>query len=432
MTGVLSKPKPAGIIWLLFAAGMLLLPFSSGTEVAVMSYGLPVLLIVGICYIILQIRAPFLASAQQLPAFLGLLLILAISATSIYAPEPEASFARVVPNVIGFLVFLYLLSPFCGLAGTVERFEAVAKVYVASAIVVAFYYLINFIGAVNEIGLAGVFLDRVTGGIISLPWGATNVVASVLLLPMLITFYFGVTEESKKVRAYYFIGRTAMVATILMTQSRGAMLSGAFGLILLAMFFTGRARRRLLVFVAITWTLWSLFDRWVNSIMAETQVISEIVARFSGDDISTLNGRVGIWQQFAGEFTSSPLIGTGYYSTLYTIGSSGHNLILTSVIERGLIGMALSGAILLKAIECVIRGFLRADTEKSKLFFACLGAGGACSLLHLMVEDSNFTQQYIVYSWVALALVFQAVEIVPEDSPEAASELIPHSLSYKT
>lgn len=420
-----------GISWWLFVIGLLLVPFSTGTEVAVMSYGLPALLVLNLCYIVMQIQTPVLSSRQQLPAGLGLLLIVAITATSLYAPEPQASFARVAPNIIGFLVFLYLLSPFYQGDRMGTRFESVAKVYVASATIVAFYYLINFIGAVNEIGLAGVFLDRVTGGIISLPWGATNVVASVLLLPMLLTFYFGVTEPRKKVRAYYFIARTAMVATILMTQSRGAMLSGAFGLVLLALFFKGRDRRRLLTFVAITWLLWTLFDRWVSSIMAE-QVISEIVARFSGDDISSLNGRVEIWQQFATEFWNSPLIGSGYYSTLYTIGSSGHNLVLTTVIERGLIGLALSAGILLKAAEEVVRGFFRANTQNTRLFFACLGAGGAASMLHLMVEDANFTQQYIVYSWVALALVFQAVEVLPDAVPEKTPILSQPTLIYKT
>jgi O-antigen ligase len=227
------------------------------------------------------------------------------------------------------------------------------------------------------------------------------------------------------------LGLTMCVSSILMTQSRGAMLSGAFGLLLLALFFRGRARRRLLTFVAITWILWTLFDRWTSSIMEE-QVISEIVARFSGDDVSSLNGRVEIWQQFAEEFWNSPLIGSGYYSTLYTIGSSGHNLILTTVIERGLVGLALSAGILLKAADEVVRGFLRANTPNSKLFFACIGAGGAASLLHLMVEDAFFTQQYIVYSWVALAIVFQAVEVLPEPVQDETPFLSQPTMSYKT
>ncbi len=411
--------------------GMVLMPFSSGTEVAVVAYGLPVLLLLCIGYIVLQMRDPYFRPGMMQPSLLGLLLVITIVATSLYGPEFKAAAARVIPNVIGFLVFLYLLSPFSGPPGTVTKVERTAAIYIVAATVVALYYLINFVVQANEVGLAGVLLDRVTGGIISLPWGATNVVASLLLLPMLLTFYFGSKTDNTRGGFFYLFARTIMVATILLTQSRGAMISGAFGLVLLAFFFKGRARIRLLAFVALTWFLWAMFDSWVQSVL-DQQFVSEIVARFSGEDVVDLNGRVQIWEKFSDAFLGSPLLGSGFYSTLYTIGSSGHNIVLTTVVERGLVGLALSSAILIKAAQGVVSGFFRAKASDLKLFLACLGAGGAASVLHLMVEDANFTQQYIVYSWVALALVFQVLEALPAEAPVAIRDAGHNSLRYTT
>ena len=48
------------------------------------------------------------------------------------------------------------------------------------------------------------------------------------------------------------------------------------------------------------------------------------------------------------------------------------------------------------------------DVGTGEPVFAYAAAGGIASLVHLMVEDANFTQQYIIYSWVFLAIIFLA------------------------
>jgi uncharacterized membrane protein len=65
-------------------------------------------------------------------------------------------------------------------------------------------------------------------------------------------------------------------------------------------------------------------------------------------------------------------------------------------------------AVLALAAWRALVGRLRARDRADRLLFASILSGGAAALIHLMVEDANLTHQYIVYSWIALALPLAA------------------------
>ncbi len=395
----------------LFGASMLLMPFSTGAQLGVFSFGLPFLGLLTLHYLMMQIANPSMSPWRRQISLYALLLIAAIAISSLYALAPFASFARLVPNVLGFFTFLLLISPFFGEPASHSTYEFTARMYVAGGALVAAYFLGNFAYAVSTIGVAAVFLDRVTGGVISLPWGATNVVASVLLFPLFLTFYFTNAGPHPSGKWWYLLARILMLAAIAVTLSRGAALSTAFGLVLLAFFFQGRARRRVIVFLLLaTGAAWYV-NRQIEDVMSQ-QLVSALVNRFQDSDVKDFNGRVLLWTLFGSAFLKAPLLGIGYYSSLYYFQASGHNIILTTLVERGLIGLGLSAVLPAKAGRTLVFGLRNAGDACTRTMFACMTAGGFASMLHLMIEDANFTQQYIVYSWVAFALVFQAVQVI--------------------
>lgn len=427
----LGTDQGRAIARLLFVVGMLLMPISTGAIRGVFAFGLPFLGLLSVHYLMLQVAHPYMDRWHRRIGLYAFLLVAAIAITTMYSIAPFASFARLMPNVLGFFLFMILISPFFGDQSSYATYELTGRVYAFAGGLVAAYYLANFVYAVSTIGLAAVFLDRVTGGIISLPWGATNVVASVLLFPFSLTFYFASREVSGAGRWKYLVLRILMVAAIATTVSRGAIISLGFGLCVLAVLLRGRRQIRVILLLIAAAAVVVYVNKQINDVMSQ-QVVSTLVNRFQDSDVRDMNGRIFLWEKFGAAFVESPVFGIGYYSSLYYFQMSGHNLFLTSLVERGLLGFALSAALPIKAGETLLHGLAAAPDARTRLFFCCLTAGALSSMLHLMIEDANFTQQYIVYSWVALALVFQAAQVIRSkgNRPIKAPVVLP--LSFQT
>ena len=390
---------------LTFLAGMCLLPFSSGSTDGVVSLGLPLLALLALGHIAGVVGGTRPPSRNASASKLGFLLVVALTAATLYAPEHIPAVARLIPNVIGFFVFLFLLSGFE--TENVPDFERAANAYIISATILAAYFLLTFLKAVAEVGIAGVFVDRITGGVFSLPWGASNVVASTLILPVFLTFYFSGERRASAPTTFYFIARIILLLGIGVTISRGAIFATGIGFVVLSFVSKGKLRRQAVGFLVFLAVAGVVLDKWLGGVLSE-QLVSAFLGRLQDADISDLNGRTELWDRFGEEFGKSPLLGIGYYGSLFYFESSGHDIVLTTLVERGVIGFALSSSILVKAAVTTIRAWRVPRHAHSRTFFGCMLAGGIASLVHLMVEDANFTQQYIIYSWVALALVFMA------------------------
>ena len=73
------------------------------------------------------------------------------------------------------------------------------------------------------------------------------------------------------------------------------------------------------------------------------------------DNISSANTRFEIWGEHLSFLFSHPLEISGYYSLLSIFGYSSHNLILTTLLERGIIGFLMSSAIVFVAILWIVK-----------------------------------------------------------------------------
>jgi O-antigen ligase len=389
-----------------FWIGMPLLAFSTapGSGGPVLAYGLPVLALTAALYLAFRLMHPY-AGRGHLPAlFSGAALVGALSIATLYSPFPGESLARYLPNVLGFVIFCYVLSPlYASAPGRRPTHESLADVCIVTGATIGIFFVVNFAGAVAAHGLPAVLLDRVTGGLSSLPWGASNVVASHLILPFFLTFAPNARAAGGRRAVYVWIARGAMVTAVVMTQSRGAALTLVLGLVLLLLVLRGRARRRLAAFLLSGLLAVLVADYVTGGALAE-QFAAPALERFSGADIGDLNGRTTIWEQFLSAFAESPALGIGYYASTRALESTGHNFLLTTLVERGVVGFCLSALVLVTAAAAIVRTYRLSADPTLRAFTGCLAIGGGASCFHLLFEDANFTQPYIILSWVALAL----------------------------
>lgn len=392
-----------------FVCGLLLLGFSTSPAqgLVVVAFGLPPLAITAALYISLRLRDPMIDRIVVPFALAGISLVNGLALATLVSPTPIESLARFVPNLLGFFLFGYVLSPFYRESDSgLERHEELAALLVVTGSLIGGYFLVRFILAVSTIGFAAVIVDRVTGGVYSLPWGATNVVSSVLILPIFLSFYVS-RIVGRKVRPILVAGRIVMLAAVAVALSRAVNISIATGMLLLLFVLRGSARRQLLVFAGLAALALVVADEVTGHVLSQ-QLLGAFLDRFQSSDTASLNGRSDIWVTFLGAFSRSPLLGIGYYAALPTLDSSGHNFLLTSLVERGIVGFALSAIVLIAAIRYWWRARLVARSIELRFFLATLGVGGFSSLFHLMLEDANFTQPYMIMSWMALSLPFLA------------------------
>ena len=417
----------------LFVAGMGLLAFSSGAGEGsvVIAYGLVPLAMVAALYVIARLESHEIERTLVPFAWTAIALVLALVLATSYSPNLVVSVARLVPNVLGFFLFGYVLSPFYRVPNGHPRYRDVGRVIVICGAVIAAYFVVRFATAVVSDGIAAVVVDRVTGGVYSLPWGATNVVASPLILPFFLTFALSKSATGAFERALYIVSRALLLSAIAVSLSRSAGIAVAAGLAALAVTLRGPQRRALIWFLIFVVLMVVAADRLNNGVLTE-QFFSVFAGRFEGSDLASLNGRSEIWSDFASAFSRTPLLGIGYFAAMGELGSTGHNFALTTLVERGIIGLALSSLVLFAAVWYWYDAIRRAREPELRLFLIALGAGGAASVLHLFFEDANFTQQYMILSWVALALPFLARQSVNEPSrtmlaglPSATTTTVP-------
>ncbi len=399
----------------LFLAGLILLPFSTpaGPGSVVVSFGLPLLGLMVVTYGALWWWRPYVRREYAAAMACGFALLAAQTISTLESPVLIPSAARWLANVVGFGVFAYLLSPTSFRlphATTVPRFRVTLAALIASAAVLSLYFIGTFVLAVKEHGFLTVVAQRYAGGAMALTWGASNAIASPLIYPVFFALYLASSAALNRPRRLLVRSVTLLLClAITLTLSRGAIFATVFGALALAALLDVRSQIRLLASLVLIAVAVFTFNSWLVS----QQLLSEgiggaLVERIQRQDVATLNLRTIVWAEYLQQLGKAPLLGEGYYSSVWLHDMTPHNIVLTTFIERGLIGLVLSAAVVVYAAGVIVRDLRLSGLRRRDPFFAYAAAGGVASLLHLMVEDANFTQQYIIYSWIFLAVIFLA------------------------
>lgn len=386
----------ASLIFITVYAGLLFLPFSTGAsdKSVVISFGLPFFLVAGYLVIMYLLRKGF-NFAPQLRAtlFLSTMFAGVMTVTAFFSLNVIASLARVLPNLIGYLIALFILSFVSEDTG--KRLRCLNKMTQALAIsgaILAVYFSVNFFVAVKNNSLVEVIIQRYTGGLMSLPWGASNVVVAPLFVPLFAQFARQYLGDRSKLGNLIIVA--SIITAVIISQSRTVLL------LLIIAFLTIAALKQNVKFILIlalvviaSLSVLYQYDDDVFNFIVESRVTKS-------EDLSSFNSRPELWQENILYFLRDPLSFAGYYGSPYTmLGVSSHNILLTTLVEQGIAGFCVFVLLVTNYFYCGISACFKGNALQRKIAPVFL-LGMAMMLVNLQLEDANFTQQYTIYFWI--------------------------------
>jgi hypothetical protein len=206
----------------------------------------------------------------------------------------------------------------------------------------------------------------------------------------------------------------ALLMALVLTFSRGAILSVPLSLVVAALFLPSRRMRN--VILAGTVGLAAL-----ASIVATVGNVS-LLGRFSGEDVSSLNGRIYLWQALFSRFDPWRLQGNGLGAatnllTRLNIGAGGvfggngliaaapSNLYIGTLYDLGMVGLALLLTVLTMLGVMLIRG-VRSATGEHRLLFVLVLVVLINVLIQSLEVDDLWAQGTALYFWIAVSLPF--------------------------
>lgn len=358
-----------------FIVGMFLLNFStSPSSGGVVSYGAPFLLLSALLFIPVffnnfsKVGLQFLLWPTLYVAFMLF--------TSFLAVSPLASLVRAVANMVGYFMFLGLIAAFMRHRVTVD---SIARVLLMSGAVLALYFLINMVWQSFVFGFRAVILERYVGGSMSLPWGASNIIAQVLLLS--VGTFLAIDNKKKLDVVCLFL----ICFGILFTFSRSVSLL----LVCMLYLILGFKRFTLLVLLGVIAVfVYTMFQS--GGSMEHDAFLS---SRLNVENMQSGNGRLDTAFEKLSYFAQHPFEPIGYYSSTYNFTLSAHNYWITTLVEQSLFSVIISllfffsvGRMAFVASRKVCYGFL-------------------VIMFGLLVEDPQFVQPYIISLWVYFAVL---------------------------
>ncbi len=213
----------------------------------------------------------------------------------------------------------------------------------------------------------------------SLPWGASNTIAQVLLLS--VASYLVVDNKSRFDKVMLGV----ICLGILFTFSRSVI--ALLGCMLLVIFGV----RYVISILLLGATALIGYISYFSSGSEEYNTF--LSSRLSVENIESGNGRIDTVLEKINYFWDHPFEPIGYYSSVYDFTLSAHNYWITTLVEQSLIGVFVSLLFFLTIGRMAYRTSI-------SVFFAFL-----IVMMGLMVEDPNFVQPYIISIWVYFALI---------------------------
>jgi O-antigen ligase len=396
-------------LYIIFLISMYLLPFSTGTGAGsvVVTFAFPFLLLlfffIAGSLIVRKERINY-PDDLRLSLLFATVHVFAIFIASLMNQSLVLSFARSVFDFFGFAIFLYITSHASKSKNAALVYTKLSTIFVWSGAIMSAYFIVNFLLAVQQNSLDQVLLERENGGLMSLPWGASNTIAGCLMMPFFLALdrAFNTSSLKFKGRSVMFLAMLLIMFAIIVTQSRNVIATLLLGIIFIGV-LTKNIKPTLLFLFAIVTVVASIA-------ILSGQDLSSIFEARVGDqaqDVGGFNGRTTLWESSILYFVTHPFAPLGYFGMLGEMGFSGHNIFLTTLLERGILGLVAYILFLVNNLGFSVKKI--ADKSLSfgvrrrmTLYLVAMLA----MLLQLQFEDSNLTAQNIVYQWIFLALMY--------------------------
>lgn len=232
--------------------------------------------------------------------------------------------------VVGFVILYVFLS------STIKiTYEDIARLMTYLGIILVIQSVAYYI--VKPGGISNVLAKGMTVG-----WGISNNIALILLFTSPFTLYLAITNEKKKCIMYLLITLLQFMIVV-MTYSRGAILSLAIGICFMLPISIKKANDRknfiklILIFIGVIVVLLGLFliffKEYANKFFEEIFTIN----------LDNYNGRGPIYEQSIKIVKQFPIFGRGILSNFDEGGTYiwGHSTYLQTAMTMGLVGVVL-------------------------------------------------------------------------------------------
>lgn len=373
--------------------GCMLLPFSTSPNSGVVfSFGIPFFVL----YIIFSSNIYFKAGSNTYHSILVFPISVVIS-TAVFtflSPEVDKSSIRLAVFVIGFLVFLSL---FLRIKKDILTINYIEDCLVLFGAILSCYYIGNIVITSVSSGFGEVIIQRYVGGLSSLPWGASNVISAVIFFPLTAA----IAAYLRRKNNYYLVASVLMFLAILATMSRTGMV------LLVAMYFASyfikekiTLKQVLLPLFAVLVTIMMLSIGKLYSEEAFELLLSD---RFSENNLSTGSGRYDSWTDKLTYASDNILDPIGYYASLYVFdGFTAHNYFITTLVEQSITGLIINTLFLI--IPFILYRYKVQPLMRNTYKWYLLGL--AVAMINLFFEDANFTQPYMLISWIYMSICY--------------------------
>lgn len=205
-------------------------------------------------------------------------------------------------------------------------------------------------------------------------------------------------------------GMLCLLGALLLTFTRSAYAGVFLEALIMLLCLSARRARFWLVGGLIVLCGLVLFLGWSGQI--------PFLARFFNSDLTTLNGRIYLWQALLSRFQINQWLGNGLESsdqllTYLHVGASGqgligtapHNLFLGTLYDHGVIGLCLLCGLFFSLGSGLLKGVRRSDGERRVLYAAALAAL-VNTLLQSIGSRDLWIQAVGVSFWIVIALPF--------------------------
>lgn len=309
----------------------------------------------------------------------SLAYLLVMGVATLLSSDFIQSFVRFFYYIVAVFIFWFILLTYERINISVDY---LARQIQLSGLILSIYFISNFIYQSFEHGFVHVIYERHVGGLMSLPWGASNVIAQVLLLSMFASLF--IQGKGRLSGAAVFI----IFLCIVITMSRSVLILS----IPLLVLYYGLGRFSLIfaiVFAIATY----LFLTFVADQVDLTGFYDFLERRTNSSELMSGNDRFELSLSKIEYFLRHPLEPVGFYSSINQFQSTAHNYWVTTLVEQSLVALLVS-------IVLFILFFAR-----SCLLGPKFGSGFLLIMLGLSVEDPQFTQQYTILLWFVFLLI---------------------------
>ncbi len=343
-----------------------------------------------------------------------ILLIVALALAILPSAYKYLSIANTYEFISAILISIIVIN----LIETKEDFKLFLRGIVGLGLLLAgisylFYYAVEF-AAFPKLALYATRYAFVYHDVISSLWEYQNSFGAFLVLPLLISFGFLLSNENIIKKTLWFICSIFLAFVLILTASRGAFIVEIFAFILFVLLSHKKDIPKVLFYIAAVASASFLLTQTAASpstiriFLGKSDTLVKYVA---GTPNASLSARVYFAKFSLKSFLQHPLFGTGLrsYKDVYCINSliqdkirfDPHSMVLRFLVETGAIGIT---AFLFFVLRFLKKGLPLIKNEKNDFIAKGLFAGTAGMFLHMCIDVDSLNLIMIVLLFVSLSL----------------------------